>query len=83
MEHLSFNDLEILKDLLRMRNATPAQFAIETCRVGEDFLKKFNALESDGWLKSVVIDDGLEPKVFYVTAKTLAVLRGVSVERVA
>ena len=66
---------KILRDLMKLKYATTIQFEVETNRVGLNTREKFDLLEDQGWIKSKDILDGLESKVYYVSAKTLGEFR--------
>ena len=65
----------ILNELLKLRTATLSRFEIETDRIGQGVEKELAQLEKAGWVKSEKVDGGLEPKVYYVSAKAFQLLR--------
>ncbi len=69
---------KLLYDLMNLKNATPIQFAVVTDRVGQNIEQKLDQLERQGWVKSQDIPNGLESKVYYVSAKTLGALRPIA-----
>ena len=77
---LTSEQKKLLYDLMKLKNATPIQFAVVTGRVGQNIEQKLDQLENKGWVKSKDIPNGLESKVYYVSAKTLGVLRPIARE---
>ena len=71
---------KLLYDLMKLKNAAPIQFAVVTDRVGQNMEQKLDQLETQGWVKSQEIPNGLESKVYYVSAKTLGALRPITRE---
>jgi hypothetical protein len=65
----------ILNELLKLRTATLSRFEIKTDRIGQGVEKELAQLEKAGWVKSEKVDGGLEPKVYYVSAKAFQLLR--------
>ena len=62
-------------ELLKLRTATLSRFEIETDRIGQGVEKELAQLEKMGWVESEKIDDSLEPKVYFVSAKAFQLLR--------
>ena len=65
----------ILNELLKLRTSTLSRFEIETDRIGQGVEKELAQLEKMGWVESEKIDDSLEPKVYFVSAKAFQLLR--------
>ena len=72
---LTESQIKILEDLLELRTATLSRFEIETDRIGQGIEKELSQLEKMGWVESEKINDSLEPKVYFVSAKAFQLLR--------
>ncbi|MBJ7900183.1 MAG: hypothetical protein GC158_09740 [Cyanobacteria bacterium RI_101] len=60
---------EILRDLLKLRVATPSNLALETGRLGQGLSEKLEQLEANGWVKSEPIINGVEKKIYYPSSQ--------------
>jgi hypothetical protein len=72
---LTEHQVNILENLLELRTATLSRFEIETDRIGQGVEKELAQLEKMGWVESEKIDNSLEPKVYFVSAKAFQLLR--------
>ena len=72
---LTERQVNILENLLELRTATLSRFEIETDRIGQGVEKELAQLEKMGWVESEKIDNSLEPKVYFVSAKAFQLLR--------